>query len=1110
MAAAARMLTHALPMSQGQALPAPGTEAPYAGSRRLAQRYEYKGTSFSGMVELHPQRLLTREEFKTNLLAAPGVLKVVDKSSKTLQGIGGDHVFEQNLEVHLHREPHVALEFEITRNNHMKHMEGRPYTETAMFKGRELLPQHARDNCKSCLTRHGTWEDDVLPEGLEGIPLEPGFASPAGSPSSPTQAPGLPTAPGLAGSPTQAPSRKPTFPYPFQNAPAMPGGQATATAARVEPCPTESATMSQGGRGVPLEPGFASSAGVEASINQGGATGPPAKKSKAAPGGAAIAPAAQVSGGARQASCPEGLNYCEAGVTELRAFERDGNIASLVKAQDLLLKGIERISDVLPEGRDLDGTEYETLGAEFNRFAEIAEDARVRMRTELEAARRPAGGEQAAAGEAQGSGPGFASPATQGQKNQDTADAEKTPPGFDPEADWTEDTADVHQFDITADLREELAEKPDGGPAAARESREVRAALGAEVLPIPDVLKLAQGQPMDSNAALDDVRAMKSRGVEHVRHRVIDEPSDPEVQDNIDRMRREAWEKHEERRRTCARGLDTRDMFLGRELVYVKLVSAGAVPMTPNEFLNAASKRSLCVEDLSRPPPNTQAREGRLRMLALREHYQTLFKELPHKAAQKFSPNQLGDDDGPSKALVGLVNHHSGEVVELDGCRTQWCLRKVAPGSASAAQFENPQFWRVQGGYTVGRRPEGRREHGRRGSELFAKAVDAQAQREAAAVNEGEDINPQVYMPAWARQWSRACAPCEAVETREWCRQSPVTTLGQLFWDLGRTHTAKAIYAFYRTLRLVALKRDKNSSTKASSAPGFASASRPAGSAAAFGFTGSDLQAPRIRADYSYPATNREVLVEDYIEAVGLSTTYVSSMTKQELLDEAAKCATLALPGDMRPPWLDHAFPQALPGDGFLSEFTRPSFLYWGASFLDMLFGTALGSDLNDQAVSVDYQLAGAIARPLYKCAQIADASTGAARMNVASMSKLLRDTAGRGHYTCKECAERKQGADDTPGFPSVALRALHLYPAVFGPDGEPTPLRAMTPHRVFAHAPPEKRGRGVERVQRHVVTQANPTISTATPTWHTYNAEESEATWIASSAFKATPPSKT
>ena len=847
----------------------------------------------------------------------------------------------------------------------------------------------------------------------------------------------------------------PTFPFPFQNAPATPGGQAT---------------------------------------------GPPAKKSKAAPGGAAIGPAAQVSGGVCQASCPEGVNYCEAGVTELRAFERDGNMASLVEAQDLLLKGIERISDVLPEGRDdLDGTEFEMLGAQFHRFVEFA-DGVVRIRTDLEAASRPARVEEAVAGEAQGSGPGFASPATQGHINEDDADAEKTLPELPFEPDWTEDTADVRQFDITAVLRDELAEKPDGDPAAARESREVRAALGAEVLPIPSFLNLEQGQPMASNAALDAVRAMKRRGVEHVRYRVIDEPDDPEVQDNIEWMRRVALQKHEWRRRSGTRGVDTRDMFLGRELVYVKLVVAGAAPMTPNEFLNAASKRSLCLRQLL--PPHTQEQEGRLRMLALRDNQQTLFKELPEKVSQKFLPNQLGDDDGPSKALVGLVNHHSGEVVELDGCRTQWCLRKVAPGIASAAQFENPQFWCVQGGYAVGRRPEGRCEYGRCGSELFAKAVDAQAQREAAAVNEGEEINPQDYMPAWDRQWSRVCVPCEAVETHEWCRQSPVTTLGELFLDLGRTHTAKAIYAFCRTLRLVALKRDKNSSTKASSAP--------AGSAAAYGFIGSALQAPRIRADYSFPANNRDVLVEDYIEAVGLSSAYVSSKTKEELLDEAVKCVTLVLLRDMRPPWLDHVFPQALPGDGLLSKFTRPSFLFWHANVLDMLFGTALGSDLNDKAVSVDYQLAGVIARPLYKCTQIVDASTGAACKNVASMSRLLRDTASRGHYKCKECAERTQGAGETPGVPSVPLRALYLYPMVSGPDGEPTPLRAITPHRVFVHAPPENWGWGVERVQRDVVTQANPTISTAMPTWYTFNSEESEAIWIESSPYKATPPSNT
>ena len=69
-------MASALHESQGQALPARGTEAPYPGSRRLALRYEYKENSRAGMVELHPERLLTREEFKKNLLAAPGVMKV--------------------------------------------------------------------------------------------------------------------------------------------------------------------------------------------------------------------------------------------------------------------------------------------------------------------------------------------------------------------------------------------------------------------------------------------------------------------------------------------------------------------------------------------------------------------------------------------------------------------------------------------------------------------------------------------------------------------------------------------------------------------------------------------------------------------------------------------------------------------------------------------------------------------------------------------------------------------------------------------------------------------------------------------------------------------------
>ena len=73
--AAARMRSPALPAPpapQGQALPAPCTDADYEGSRKAAQRYGYSPQSKSGMVELHHQRLLTRDEFKEALHRTPG------------------------------------------------------------------------------------------------------------------------------------------------------------------------------------------------------------------------------------------------------------------------------------------------------------------------------------------------------------------------------------------------------------------------------------------------------------------------------------------------------------------------------------------------------------------------------------------------------------------------------------------------------------------------------------------------------------------------------------------------------------------------------------------------------------------------------------------------------------------------------------------------------------------------------------------------------------------------------------------------------------------------------------------------------------------------------
>ena len=135
-------------------------------------------------------------------------------------------------------------------------------------------------------------------------------------------------------------------------------------------------------------------------------------------------------------------------------------------------------------------------------------------------------------------------------------------------------------------------------------------------------------------------------------------------------------------------------------------------------------------------------------------------------------------------------------------------------------------------------------------------------------------------MPAWHEQKNRCIVPCQCAEQYVWVRASLVATLGELFWDLGGAYTAEAIYAFYRTCRLVVLKRHKTSASR-QWAPGSASAARASGVA---GVTGSALQAANIRGIEA--RTNKEALVEEYIQAVGMSADDAVARGQQQLFDE--------------------------------------------------------------------------------------------------------------------------------------------------------------------------------------------------------------------------------
>ena len=82
-------------------------------------------------------------------------------------------------------------------------------------------------------------------------------------------------------------------------------------------------------------------------------------------------------------------------------------------------------------------------------------------------------------------------------------------------------------------------------------------------------------------------------------------------------------------------------------------------------------------------------------------------------------------------------------------------------------------------------------------------------------------LTEDMLRPNWREQWNRLQVPCMGTNDYMWFRTGEVTTLGELFLALGREYTAASIYAFFRTLRVVVVKRRKGKSYK----PGSASAS---------------------------------------------------------------------------------------------------------------------------------------------------------------------------------------------------------------------------------------------------------------------------------------------
>ena len=629
----------------------------------------------------------------------------------------------------------------------------------------------------------------------------------------------------------------------------------------------------------------------------------------------------------------------------------------------------------------------------------------------------------------------------------DTADEAYAPGSAS--ADQASDPAQVplEQFESTAALDDSLEQPMDDTTAAAVEEAADLAHARRDIL--PDFLRTAKEDPTHENKTFKKMREMKEREVEHVRYRSSkDHVADAAIQAAAHSMRRNA-----------------RDALRSTQNELKSLCE----DVTPADFVQQAHKRALQVTSLK--DADQKARRG---------EYAKLLERFPGSTEKKVGGDQLLTQEGRAQAVVQLVNKHSGELVELDRSRAGWILLPVVPGSASTMFSDQ---WRCR---------EDGKEADTEEFEFGAPPRSGMPSSVQLGINcESKNVlytEPKLRMadlsPDWGRQRYRVLVPCVGTEKYQWHRTGQVVALGELFMALGQTCTASAIYSFYRTCRVVVLKRVKGKSV-----------TRP-GSASLGGMTGSSLQPAQIRHNL---LTNKEQLVEEYAEANGLGEL---DATRQNV-DAAIRYMHKILLADLRPPWATHTFPQAVPGDGVLSRYIRPSFMQWDSGLGAKLLGTKVWELVGDAAAAVDVAVAGYLARPLYVCTNAKPSSKHGMCMSIASMSRFVQQAPGQQHYRCSACVAKSAGA---PVSDSAPLRVLHLYALIATRDDDATPMR-MKPVRLVVHAPPDTwkwgtsapaSGRASGNLQD--VEMAHPTQRGAL---FVYNKKESDALWNWSSCYR-------
>ncbi len=1016
---------------------APGSASAvaYGGSRREAQRFEYSEASRAGFVELSPHPLMTGDCLYAALADDRAVRRVVHNTTKTSQGNAGNHYMEQNLLAYVagFERP---VEFELTRHQHMRPAPGRPYTVTACFK----QPPAGMEAVAWQILLRVTAGRELLPDWVRQCAVRSlarlGQQLPGDEAAAPEATPAPQALPEVAASGL--------------------GSASSATLGARAPRPTLAPT----------------SVSPRVVAEEGGGEGP----------ASAVPPGVE---GAGEEGRPlrvhedtlESKFSAPSQVADTYAVPA-GQAPSPVAARGLRLTS--------SPGFALPDTSQDTPRRPA--LPEPGAEAPAPLLASAQA------GPLVAAALEQGGGPDSASPPP-AAATEDAEEGDRPVEGHEDtfEPNWDTPPPDTGA-ELADDAKAELQEAAGVDEATSRQRRVDQATMFLEFSSVgsraPWFVEIVRRQGMAERPDTELARSIQANVVEHVRWRATcSAPVDAESAGWVQHIRAVLHAGNAVALQAGGRAPDLRDMVSDR-VPAPGPASVTEAPVPPGDFLKAAGRRSLQVTEFhSEPKPGETDRRP-----AMWQEYSVLLRELPHNTHQKLPQEQLETTAGRARAVSQLAGGlHKGEVVELDPDRTRWILVQKAPGSAGSPAGLGAQWFCVAGGHPVGTGVHAQhwQEFGQVRGQVAVADLRAQIDLVQGRLGNAGTVRWEAYFPDWAEQRYRCVVPCAGAGDYEWVRVGPVVTLGELFMQLGKFFTAKHIYAFFRTLRIVALKRGKLSANDATpwSTTG--------------GVAGGPLQAHRIMAPYR----KEDELVAEYVDLRGLPTQYVAEKGPERMKKEAINFMHLLLLRDMTPPWVAHQFPRALPGDGLLSKFTRPSFLCWPEAGAGALFGAAVSNVLRGRADRVQKEFAGVIARPLYQCT-----ATVGGRMctNVASMSRFMRDPEGRPPYRCNDCADREQGVGIAPGPASASLRALWAYPMVRDPDGQPTPVRVSAPVRLLVHAPPAAWGWRAAQAEPPPRTGdlPVPTIGEVKENsryerLYIYSEPDSAAIWFGSQSFK-------